>query len=75
MPVGHFAVFMGGGGVLLGLFVLAEIVVMRRLMVMMRGGVMVSGGVVMMLARRMLGRFGHVLALLQVQNPQAQLRH
>ena len=71
----QLAMLMSCGRVLLRLFVLAEVVVMRRLMVMMRGGMMVSGGVVMMLARRMLGRFGHVLALLQVQNPQAQLRH
>ena len=56
--VGKLTVFMSGGGVLLGLVVLAEIVMMRRLMVMMRGGVVVSGGVVMMLARRMLCHFG-----------------
>lgn len=61
MAVRKLAVFMGRGGVLLRLFVLAEIVMMRRLMMMMRGGVMVSGSVMVMLARRMLGRFCHVL--------------
>ncbi|MBV9288642.1 MAG: hypothetical protein JO288_12620 [Hyphomicrobiales bacterium] len=60
MLVGSPAVFVRRIGVLLRLFMLAEIVVVGRLMMMMRGGVMVSGGVVMMLARRMLGRFCHV---------------
>jgi hypothetical protein len=48
------AVLVGRFGVLLRLFVLAEIVMMGRLMVMMRGGVMVSGRLVVMLTRRML---------------------
>ena len=37
------AMFESGNGVLLGLFVLAEIVMMGRLMMMMRRGVVVSG--------------------------------
>ena len=56
MPVGHFAVFLGRGGVLLGLFVLAELVMMRRLMVMMRSGVVVSSRLVMVLLGRMFFR-------------------
>ena len=54
MFVGKLAMFESSSGVLLCLFVLAEIVMMGRLMVMMRGGVVVSGGQVVMLTRRML---------------------
>jgi hypothetical protein len=54
MFVGKLAMFESSSGVLLCLFVLAEIVMMGRLMVVMRGGVVVSGGLVVMLTRRML---------------------
>jgi hypothetical protein len=54
MLLGNPAMFLSGGCMLLGLFVLAGLVMMGRLMVMMRGGVMVSGRLVVMLTRRML---------------------
>jgi hypothetical protein len=54
MFVGKLAMFESRSGVLLRLFVLAEIVMMGRLMVMMRSGMVVSGRLVVMLARRML---------------------
>jgi hypothetical protein len=54
MFVGKLAMFESSSGVLLCLFVLAEIVMMGRLMVVMRGGVVVNGGLVVMLTRRML---------------------
>lgn len=57
MLVGKLAVFPSGRGVLLCLFVFAELMMMGRLMMMMRGGVVVSGGGLVMLARRVLGRF------------------
>jgi hypothetical protein len=44
--------------------VFAEFVKMSRLMMVMRGGMVVSGGGVVMLARRMLGRFRHDSVLL-----------
>jgi hypothetical protein len=53
------AVLVSCFGVLLGLFVLAEIVMMGGLMVVMGGGVMMSGGLMMMLAGRMLRGFCH----------------
>jgi hypothetical protein len=64
MLMGKVAMFFRRCGVLLRLFVFAELMMMGRLMMMMRGGVMVSGGGLMMLARRMLGRLGHLFVLL-----------
>ena len=64
MLVGKFAMFLGRRGVILRLFMVAELVMMSRLMMVMRGGVVVSGGGVVMLARRMLGRFRHDFVLL-----------
>jgi hypothetical protein len=64
MLVGKFAMFLGRRGVLLCLVMVAELMMMSRLMMVMRGGVMVRGGGVVMLARRMLGRFRHDLGLL-----------
>jgi hypothetical protein len=66
MLVGELAMFLGRGGVILRVFVLAHLVMMRGLMMVMRGGVVVSGGGVMVLARRMFGRFGHDYLLLPV---------
>ena len=57
--VSLLAMFVSCFGVLLGLFVLAEIVMMGGLMVVMGGGVMMSGGLMMMLAGRMLRGFCH----------------
>jgi len=54
MLLGDRAMFLSGGRMLLGLFVLAGLVMMGRLMVMMRGGVVVSGRLMVMLTRRML---------------------
>ncbi len=62
--MGEFAMLFGRLGVILRLFVFAEFVKMSRLMVVMRGGVVVRGGGVVMLARRMLGRFRHDSVLL-----------
>ena len=64
MLMGELAMFLGRGGVLLCLFVFAELVKMGRLMMVMRGGVVVRGGGLVMLARRMLGRFRHDFVLL-----------
>jgi hypothetical protein len=64
MLMGKLAMFFGCGGVLLRLFVFAELVMMGRLMMMMCGGVVVSGGSVVMLARWMLRGLGHLLVLL-----------
>jgi hypothetical protein len=52
--VGDLAMFESRGGVLLGVFGLAEIVMIGRLMVMMRGSVVASGRQQVMLTRRML---------------------
>jgi hypothetical protein len=60
MLVGKLAVFLGRLGVILRVLVFAELMVMGRFMMVMRSGVVVSGGGVVMLARRMLGRFGHI---------------
>jgi hypothetical protein len=57
-------VFLGRRGVILRVLVFAELMMMGRLMMVMRGGVMVSGGGLVMLARRMLGRFRHDFVLL-----------
>ena len=61
MLMGELAMFFGRSGVLLRLFVLVK---MGRLMMVMRGGVVVRGGGLVMLARRMLGRFRHDFVLL-----------
>ena len=60
---GELAVLMRGGGVLLGVFMLADRMMMSGLMAMMRGGVMVSGRLMMMLGRWMLGGPCHFLFL------------
>ena len=52
--VGGLTMFLSGGGVLLGLFVLASGVMMPCLMVMMRGGGVVSGRLMVVLTRWML---------------------
>jgi uncharacterized membrane protein YedE/YeeE len=62
--IGEFAMFLGRRGVLLRLVMVAELMVMSRLMMVMRGGVVVRGGGLVMLARRMLGRFRHDFVLL-----------
>jgi len=59
MLMRKLAMFLGGRGVILRVLVFAEFMMMGRLMMVMRGGVMVSGGGMVMLARRMLGRFRH----------------
>jgi len=59
MFVRELAMFDGRSGVLLRLFVLAEIVMMGRLMVMVRGSVMVSGRLMVMLTRWMLHYLCH----------------
>ena len=64
MLMGELAMVFGRGGVLLRLFVFAEFVKMGCLMMVMRGGVVVRGGGVVILARRMLGRFRHDFGLL-----------
>jgi len=58
--VGELAMSEGRSGVLLRLFVLAEIVMMGRLMVMMRGSVVVSGRLMVILTRRMLQYLCHL---------------
>ena len=55
-----FAMFFGRRGVILRVFVFAGLMMVGRLMMVMRSGVMVSGSGVVMLARRMLRRFGHI---------------
>jgi len=64
MLMGELAMVLGGRGVILRVLVFAELMMMGRLMMMMRGGVVVSGGGLVMLARRMLGRFRHDFVLL-----------
>jgi hypothetical protein len=59
MLMGELAMVFGRGGVILRVFVFAELMMMRCLMMVMGGGVVVSGGGLVMLARRMLGRFRH----------------
>jgi uncharacterized membrane protein YedE/YeeE len=60
MLMRKLAMFLGGRGVILRVLVFAEFVMMGRLMMVMGGGVVVSGGGLVMLARRMFWRFGHV---------------
>ena len=57
--VGLLAMLVSRFGVLLCLFVLAEIMMMGGLMVMMRGCVVMSGRLMMMLTGRMLWGFCH----------------
>ena len=63
MLMGKLAMVFGCHSVFLRFFVFADLMMMRRLM-MMGGGVVVSGGGLVMLARRMLGRFRHDVVLL-----------
>ena len=60
MLMGVLAMIFGRRGVILRVFVFAHFMMMGRLMMVVSGGVVVSGGSLVMLARRMLGRFGHV---------------
>ena len=60
MFVGKLAMFESRSGVILRLFVLADIVMMGRLVVMMRGSVVVSGRLMVMLTRRMLRCLCHL---------------
>jgi hypothetical protein len=55
MLMSKLAMFLGRLGVILSVFVFAELMMMGRLMMVMRGGVMVSGGGMVVLARRMRG--------------------
>ena len=57
--VGEIAMFLGRGGVLFRLVMVAVLMMMRGLVMMVRSGMVVSGGGVVMLARRMLGGFCH----------------
>jgi hypothetical protein len=59
--VPRFAMFVGRLGVLLRLFVLAEIVMMGGLMMVMGRGMVMSGGLMMMLNGRMLRRLCHAV--------------
>ena len=61
--MGKLAMVFGRHSVFLRFFVFADLMMMGRLM-MMGGGVVVSGGGLVMLARRMLGRFRHDVVLL-----------
>ena len=63
MLMGKLAMVFGSHSVFLRFFVFADLMMMGRLM-MMGGGVVVSGGGLVMLARRMLGRFRHDVVLL-----------
>jgi hypothetical protein len=60
MLMGELAMVLGRRGVILRVFVFAELMMMGRLMMVMGGRVMVSGGGLLMLAGRMFWRFGHV---------------
>ena len=64
MLMGKLAMVFGRHSVFLRLFVFADLMMMGRLMMMMGGGVVVSGSGVVMLTRRMLGRFRHDFVLL-----------
>jgi hypothetical protein len=59
MLVGELAMFLGGRGMILRILEFAELMMMGRFMMVMRGGVVVRGGGLVMLARRMPGRFRH----------------
>jgi hypothetical protein len=64
MLVGKLAMLFGRHGVLLRLFVFAELVMMRRLMMMMRGRVVVGGGGMVMRVGRMFRGFRHIFVFL-----------
>jgi hypothetical protein len=64
MLVGELAMVFGRLSVILCVFVFAHLVMMGRLMMVVRSGVVVSGGGLVMLARRMRGRFRHDFVLL-----------
>ncbi len=59
LSLSELAVFEGGGGVLLGLVVVALRVEVRRLMVVVGGGVMMRRRVVVVLGRPMVRRECH----------------
>jgi hypothetical protein len=58
--VSLLAMFVSRFGVLLRVFVLADVMVMGGLMMRMRGSVVMSGGLMMMLTGRMLRGLCHV---------------
>jgi hypothetical protein len=60
VAVGLLAMFVGGGGVVLGLVMFAGGMVVGRLVVMMSCGMVMRGRIMMVLSRRMLALFGHV---------------
>jgi hypothetical protein len=51
--------FVSGGGVYLGLFVLTGFVVMGRLVMVMSRSTVVRGGIMVVLVSGILGLFGH----------------
>jgi hypothetical protein len=59
MPVGLLAMFLRGGGMVLGLVMLTNRMVVGRLMVVMGRSTVMSGGIVVVLARWMLVLVGH----------------
>ncbi len=59
VPVGLLAMFVGGGGVVLGLVMLADGMVVRRLVMMMSRGMVVSGGIMVVFGGGVLLLFGH----------------
>ena len=68
MLMGKLAMLFGRHSVFLRFFVFADLMMMGRLMMMMGGGVVVTGGGLVMLARRMLGRFRHDVVLLRADS-------
>jgi uncharacterized membrane protein YedE/YeeE len=73
MLMGELAMLLSRRGVILRVLVFAELMMMGRLMMVVRGGVVVSGGGLVMLARRMLGRFRHDFLLLPEAGCQPRL--
>lgn len=71
MLLREFAVLLGGLGVLLRLFVLADRVVVFSLKVMMRGRLVMTSRGQMMLGRRMF-RHGSVLPCFELHQPECQ---
>ena len=57
--MGFLAMFVGGGGVVLGLVMLANGMVVRRLVMMMSRGMVVSGGIMVVLCGGVLLLFSH----------------
>jgi hypothetical protein len=57
--MGFLAMFVGGGGVLLGFVMLTNGMVMSGLVVVMSGRTVVSGGIVMVFAGRVFALFSH----------------